>query len=140
VPKSSSAIRTPVSLIARSSETGRCVRSSRPLSVISSNEVGRVEAGVGERARDHAGEVGLLELARGDFDRDRQRRRRAERRVPEREALDQAEREQPGDVEPQQVDHPAMALPPALVGKGLALRQEVAQMRMTPHRQMFDSG
>jgi hypothetical protein len=63
-------------------------------------------------------------------DRGGRDRRRVERRVPDREALEQAEREQPGDVEPQQVDHPAMALLPALVGKGLALRQEVTN---TPH-------
>jgi hypothetical protein len=45
---------------------------------------------------------------------------------------EQAEDQQPGRVEPQQVDHPPVPLRPALVGKGLALRQEVAQMAHDP--------
>ncbi len=65
-------------------------------------------------------------------DRGRGDRRGVQRRVPQRKALEQAEREQPGDVEPEQLDHPAMTLLPALIGKGLPLGQEVAQMAHDP--------
>jgi hypothetical protein len=98
------------------------------------------ERGGGQEAGGDARRAQLAPAGEALGDRGAGDRRGVERRMPDREARDEAEREQRRSVEPQEVDHPPVALRPALVGKGLAPRQEVAQMAHDPHRQMFDSG
>ena len=86
---------------------------------------GRQQAG-GDDRRAQLAPVGVARADRGERDR-----HRVQQRVPDRIALDEAEDEQSRRVQPQDGEHPPVALLPALVGQRLTLGQHVAEAAHT---------